>query len=210
MAETAVRTQPDDSLALSRDDAFRLLSEYTTNESLIKHGLSVEAAMRWYAVHRGADVELWGITGLLHDFDYERFPTYSMDGPEPTGHPFEGCRILASLGYPKIMTDAILGHATYSGVTRDTDLAKALFACDELCGLVTAAVLVRPDRSIHALEVASVKKKMKDKAFAKGVNRDDILVGAAELGVPLETHIAHVIEGMRAAAPALGLNGIGG
>lgn len=197
----------EDTPSQTREQAFLLLTEHTKNDSLVKHALSVEAAMRWYAVQRGADEHLWGLTGLLHDFDYERFPTYSLEGPEPSGHPFEGCRILRSLGYPETMIEAILGHATYSGVQRRTDLAKALFACDELCGLITASVLVRPDRSIHALELSSVKKKMKDKAFAKGVNREDIIVGSHELGVPLEQHIENVIQGMRAAAPSLGLDG---
>lgn len=164
--------------------------------------------MRWYATHWGEDAELWGNTGLLHDFDYERFPEYSLEG-ERSGHPFEGCRILHTLGYPPEMIDAILGHAQYSGTPRVTRLAKALFACDELCGLVTASVLVRPDKSIHLLEPKSVKKKMKDKAFAKGCNRDDIEQGAREIEVDLETHIHNVIAGMRAVSENLGLSGLG-
>ncbi len=194
-------------LTQSRDEAFALLTEYTKSESLIKHALSVEAALRWYAKKLGEDEHLFGVTGLLHDFDYEQHPTYSLDGPEPTGHPFTGCKILTELGYPRIMTDAVLGHATYSGVARETTLAKTLFACDELCGLVTASVLVRPDRSILALETKSVKKKMKDKAFAKGVNREDIELGIQELAIAMDDHIANVISGMRDAAPQLGLAG---
>ncbi len=194
-------------LTKSRDEAWALLNEYTSSESLIKHALAVESAMRWYAAERGADVHLFGVTGLLHDFDYERFPEYSLDGPEPTGHPFSGCKILRDHGYPEEMIEAILGHALYSGVARTTELAKTLFACDELSGLVMASVLVRPDRSINALETRSVRKKMKDKAFARGVNRDDIELGAKELGVELETHIANVITGMRASAVQLGISG---
>lgn len=195
-------------MQLSRDAAWALLCEYTQNESLRKHALSVESAMRWYARLWQEDEELWGITGLLHDFDYEKFPSYSMEGPEPTGHPFEGCKILRELGYPAVMLEAILGHAQYSGVARTTRLAQALFACDELCGLITASVLVRPDKSIFQIEPSSVRKKMKDKTFAKGVNRDDIVQGAGEIGVELNTHISNVIEGMRGAAGILGLNGL--
>lgn len=195
-------------VSLNREEAYALLCEYTESESLRKHALSVESAMRWYAKMWGEDELLWGITGLLHDFDYEKFPTYSMDTPEPSGHPFEGCRILASLGYPKEMIDAILGHAQYSGVPRETRMAKALFACDELCGLVTASVLVRPDKSVFQLETKSVRKKMKDKTFARGVSRDDIEQGAGEIGVQLEQHIENVILGMREAASVLGLTGV--
>lgn len=191
----------------TRTDALALLQEYTRSESLLKHAFSVEAALRWYARENGEDGELWGATGLLHDFDYEQYPTYSLDGPEPTGHPFTGCKILKEHGYPQIMIDAILGHATYSGVARETALAKTLFACDELCGLVTASVLVRPDRSIFNLEPKSVRKKMKDKAFAKGVNRDDIELGCKELAIDIDAHIANVISAMREVAPALGLQG---
>lgn len=189
-------------LTKSREEAFALLSEYTQSESLIKHALAVEAAMRWYARHFGEDEELWGITGLLHDFDYEQNPE-----PNPDGHPFIGCRILKEQGYPDILIQAILGHAQYSGVPRETLLAKGLFACDELAGLITAAVLVRPDKSVHELKVKSVKKKMKDKAFARGVNRDDIRQGSEELGVELDQHIENVISGMREAAQSLGLAG---
>jgi predicted hydrolase (HD superfamily) len=194
-------------LGKSRDEALALLREYTASDSLLKHAFSVESALRWYARSKGEDEHLWGITGLLHDFDYEKYPGYSLEGPEPTGHPFSGCRILAELGYPEIMCNAILGHATYSGVPRETELAKTLFACDELCGLVTASVLVRPDRSIHALEVKSVKKKMKDKAFARGVNRADIELGLSEMALDLDTHIGNVIAAMRGCANELGLAG---
>lgn len=186
----------------TRPEAFALLSEYTKSESLIKHALSVEAALRHYALLLGEDEELFGVTGLLHDFDYELHPTAT-----PDGHPFVGVGILRSMGYCEEMLQAILGHATYSGVPRETKLAKTLFACDELCGLITASVLVRPDKSIHELEVRSVKKKMKDKAFARGVNREDILLGVQELGVELDTHIANVIDAMKGKATELGLAG---
>jgi putative nucleotidyltransferase with HDIG domain len=187
---------------LTRDEAFDLLSKYTSNESLIKHALSVEAAMRWYARYYGEDEELWGICGLLHDFDYEQYPEAS-----PEGHPYVGCKILSELAYPQSIIDAIMGHATYSGVPRESRMAQSLFACDELCGLITAAVLVRPDRSIHTLTLKSVKKKMKDKAFARGVNRDDIRLGVEELGIEMDDHINHVIEAMQECAIPLGLQG---
>jgi putative nucleotidyltransferase with HDIG domain len=186
----------------TRQEALALLQEYTQNESLLKHAFAVEAAMRFYAERLGGDADLWGHTGLLHDFDYERFPN-----PGENGHPFSGTPILRDRGYPEEMIEAILGHATFSGVPRATPMAKTLFASDELCGLVTASVLVRPDRSIHRLEVSSVKKKMKDKAFAKGVNRDDITLGCQELGIPLEEHIGNVIHAMRGVAVPLGLHG---
>ncbi len=188
---------------LTRDEAFALLSKYTSGDSLIKHALSVEAAMRWYARSYAEDEELWGICGLLHDFDYEQYPDASEDG-----HPYVGCRILKELDYPQEVIDAIMGHATYSGVPRETKMAQALFACDELCGLITAAVLVRPDRSIHSLKLKSVKKKMKDKAFARGVNRDDIRLGVEELGLEMDDHINNVIEAMQGSAVSLGLDGV--
>jgi len=176
----------------TREDALNLLKEYTKSESLLKHAFSVEAAVRGYAEHFGEDPLLWSMTGLLHDFDYERFPD-----PVPGGHPYVGVQILADQGYPEELCTAIMGHAKYTGVARDSKLAKTLFACDELCGLVMASTLVRPDRSIANLEVSSVKKKMKDKAFARGVDREDIILGTQELGVELEDHIARVISSMR-------------
>ena len=182
----------------TRAEALSLLNDYTASQSLLNHALSVEACMRWYAAYfaqQGQDVdsELWGLTGLLHDFDYEKYP----DPVAPDGHPFKGNTILAELGYPDSMRHAIMGHAHYTNTPRDTLLSRALFAVDELSGLITAAVLVRPDRSIQALEVKSVVKKLKDKAFARGCNRDDIKLGAEELGIPLETHIGNCIEAMR-------------
>jgi predicted hydrolase (HD superfamily) len=185
-------------MELNRDKAEALLHEYTTSESLRKHACSVEAAMVFYAQRFGEDPVLWGITGLLHDFDYERYPSAEE-------HPYVGNRILRELGYPVVMLDAIMGHAKYTGIERKSLLAKTLFACDELCGLVTASVLVRPDRSIEGLEARSVRKKMKDKAFARGVDREDIVTGAAELGVELEEHIENVITAMRARRESLGL-----
>ncbi|MCO6430481.1 MAG: HAD family hydrolase [Deltaproteobacteria bacterium] len=189
----------------TREEALALLKEYTTSESLLKHSLAVEAAMRWYAKHfdqPGDEVEKWGITGLIHDFDYEKYP----EPVEPDGHPYIGNRILAECGYPDDVRRAIMGHATYSGVPRDTLMAKALFAVDELSGLITASALIRPDKSINNLEVSSVKKKMKDKRFAAGCNREDIALGTQELGIEMEQHIGNVIQAMRAIAPELGLN----
>ncbi len=190
----------------TRPKALALLHQYTKGESLIKHGLAVEAAMRWYARHFEVDEEeqeLWCVTGLLHDFDYEQNPFLGDNG-----HPYVGCRILRQQGYPEIMIEAILGHATYSGVPRKTQMAKALFACDELTGLLTASALVRPDKSLHSLKLKSVKKKFKDKAFAKTINREDIRLGAEELGIELGQHIENVIAGMRTIAAGLGLNGV--
>ncbi|RIL10838.1 MAG: HAD family hydrolase [Proteobacteria bacterium] len=188
----------------TRDEALALLHEYTKSESLIKHALAVEAAMRWYAAHFGEssqEIEKWGITGLLHDFDYEKCPT-----PEPPdGHPYFGNRILGELGYPDDLREAIMGHALYTNTPRTTKMAKSLFAVDELTGLITASVLVRPDKSIANLETSSVKKKMKDKAFARGCNREDIKLGAEELGIEIEQHITNVIAAMRGAAAELGL-----
>ncbi len=189
----------------SRDDALALVHEFTASESLRKHMLSVEAAMRDYAEHFGEDAERWGLTGLVHDFDYERFP--NAEHSPTTEHPAEGVRILRARGWPEDILEAILGHATYSGVPRTSRMAKALFAVDELTGLVTATALVRPSRSVHEVTASSVRKKMKDKAFARGVSRDDVLLGAAELGVDLDEHIGFVIESMRRRADALGLAG---
>ncbi|MCB0354841.1 MAG: hydrolase [Bdellovibrionales bacterium] len=190
----------------TRDEALALLHEYTHSESLLKHAYSVESAMRWYARKaqlRDEEIELWGITGLLHDFDYERYP----EPTAPDGHPYKGNQILADLGYPDDVREAIMGHALYTDTPRTSEMAKTLFAVDELCGLVTAATLVRPDKSLHTLTAKSVKKKMKDKAFAKGCNREDIRIGAEELGVDLGEHIDNVIAGMREIADELGLAG---
>ena len=189
----------------SREDALALMESWTASESLRKHMLAVEAAMRAYARHHGEDEHRWALTGLLHDFDYERFPNAAQAAD--TEHPSEGVRHLRTLGYPDDICTAILGHALFTGVPRETRMAKVLFAVDELCGLITAAALVRPSRSVMDLEASSVKKKMKDKAFARGVSRDDVINGAADLGVELEQHIAFVIEAMRGSASALGLAG---
>ena len=189
----------------NRDDAWELLCEYTKGDSLRKHGLAVEAAMRAAAKRYGeadADVDEWGLVGLLHDFDYEMFPT-------PDQHPFTGANILCGRGYSDRMIRAIMGHATYTGVPRDTDLARALFATDELCGFLVACALVRPNKSLDDLEVSSVKKKLKDKAFARSVNRDDIRLGVEELGVPLEDHIRFVIDALRPVQKEIGLNSTG-
>ena len=188
-----------------RDKALAIVHEYTASDSLRKHMLSVEAAMREYAGRFGEDADRWGITGLVHDFDYERFPN---DAHSPTEeHPAEGVRILRSHGFPEDILEAILGHANYSGVPRTSMMAKALFAVDELTGLITATALVRPNKSVMEVEAKSVRKKMKDKAFARGVNRDDVITGAAELGVDLDEHITFVIQAMQRVAPSLGLAG---
>lgn len=185
---------------LSRERAWALLTEYTTGDSLLKHALAVEAAVRGYAQQFGGNEEEWGIVALLHDFDYERWP--SLDD-----HPYKGVEILRGLGYPEWVTRAILSHADYSGVPRETPLEKTLFACDEMAGFVTAASLVRPSRSVLDLEPASVIKRMKDKAFARAVSRDDLRLGAELLGLPLDQHIGNVIASMRAQADVLGLRG---
>lgn len=182
----------------TREQSLALLHEYTKSQSLLNHALSVEACMKWYAdyfAQQGESVEsdLWAITGLLHDFDYEMFP----EPVSPHGHPFKGVSILAEQGYPETVQRAILGHALYANTPRDTLMARALFAVDELSGLITASVYVRPDKSIHNLEVKSVMKKFKDKAFARGCNRDDIRLGAEELGIPLEQHTANCIEALK-------------
>jgi putative nucleotidyltransferase with HDIG domain len=189
----------------SRADALALVHEWTQSHSLRGHMLAVEAAMRAYAARSGADPELWGITGLVHDFDYERFP--NADQKPDAEHPSEGVKHLRSLGYPDEVCDAILGHARYTGVPRVTPLAKTLFAVDELCGLVTATALVRPSKSVLDVDVRSVQKKFKDKAFARGVSREDIVDGAAELGVALDEHIGVVIGALQGAAAELGLAG---
>src|SRR6266481_6158665 len=189
-----------------RAQAWGLLTEFTQSESLRKHALAVEACMRAYARKLcGGSPEkedLWGVVGLLHDFDYEKYP--SLDD-----HPYKGCEILRERGYSEEIRRAILSHAEYSGVTRDSPMEKALFACDELAGFITACTLVKPSKSLAEVEAASVKKKMKDKAFARSVNRADITNGAADLGVELEEHIAFCIEAMRGIAAELGLDGSG-
>ncbi|HEY0703073.1 MAG TPA: HDIG domain-containing protein [Candidatus Acidoferrales bacterium] len=190
----------------SREDAWKLLCECTQGESLRKHALAVEACVRAYARKTGADEDLWSTTALLHDFDYERWPNA---GHHPTEeHPFEGSKILRERGYPEEMIHAILGHADYCNVPRVSALDKTLFACDELAGFLTACALIKPSKSIHEVETASVKKKLKDKAFARGVNREDVYKGAEELGVPLDEHIAFCIGALREVAAELGLNGV--
>jgi len=190
----------------NREDSWKLLCEYTQSESLRKHALAVEACVRAYARKLGADEELWGLAALLHDFDYERWP--NADHHPTQEHPYEGSKILRERGYPEEMITAILGHADYSGVPRVSPLDHTLFACDELSGFLTACALIKPSKSIHEVETASVKKKLKDKAFARGVNRQDVYKGAEELGIPLDDHISFCIEALRGIAPELGLAGI--
>jgi putative nucleotidyltransferase with HDIG domain len=189
----------------SRDDAWKLLCEYTQSESLRKHMLAVETCVRAYARKQGADEDLWGIAALLHDFDYERWPN-NEHAPDKE-HPAEGAKILRERGYSEELIRAILSHAEYSGVVRQSPLEHTLFACDEIAGFLTACAYVRPSKSILDLEVDSVKKRLKDKAFARGVSRDDVRKGAEELGIPLEEHIAFCIAAMRQNADALGLRG---
>ena len=184
----------------NREDAWSLVCEYTQSESLRKHMLAVEACMRAYARKYGEDEEKWAITGLLHDFDYEKYPT-------PQEHPFVGNKILGERGYPEEIRRAILSHADYSGVKRESAMEKVLYACDELAGFITASALVKPNKSLAEVEAKSVRKKMKDKAFARSVSRDDIINGATDLGVDLEEHIAFCIEAMKTIAPELGLAG---
>ncbi len=181
---------------LDREAALALLREYTKNENLVKHGLAVEAAMRAYARRFGEDEEKWGITGLLHDFDYEMFPEE---------HPLRGAAILEEKGYPEDVIYAIKAHADHTGLERKSLLDKALFAVDELTGMIVAVALVRPSKKLAEVTVQSVLKKMKDKSFARGVNREDLRRGAEELGIPLEEHIGVVLEAMKAIAPQLGL-----
>ena len=180
----------------TRQEAWSLLQDYTQSQSLIKHALCVEAAMRWYALYfkcSEEDIEQWAITGLLHDFDYERYP----DPTPPDGHPYKGNQILHELGFPDDMRAAIMGHAEYTGVARETLMAKVLFAVDELSGLCMASAIVRPDRSMQTLDSSSVMKKFKDKAFARGCNRDDIRKGAEEIGIELKIHTDNVIAALR-------------
>jgi putative nucleotidyltransferase with HDIG domain len=185
---------------ISRESAWGLLCEYTPSESLRKHAMAVEACMRAYAQKFGEDEDKWGITGLIHDFDYERWPSAE-------DHPFRGNEILTQQGYPEDIKRAILSHANYSGVSRDSKMEKTLYACDELAGLITAAALVKPNKSLAEVDATSVRRKMKDKAFARSVNRQDIIEGAADLGVDLDEHITFCIEAMRGIADQLGLAG---
>ena len=184
-----------------REAAYRLLVEFTESKSLIKHALAVETSMRAYAERFGADPDEWGVVGLLHDFDYEKYPT-------PAEHTVVGARILRERAYPEHVVRAIQAHAGHSGLARETLLEKALYACDELSGFVTAVALVRPGRSVLEVDVAGVRKKLKDKAFARGVSRDDVYRGAEELGLPLDEHIAFVIAALQRAADALELAGV--
>ncbi|MGH7535065.1 MAG: HD domain-containing protein [Gemmatimonadales bacterium] len=190
-------------MPLTRDQALALMHQYTASEALRKHMYAVEIVMRAMAERVGEDPDEWGLVGLVHDFDYERYPNAEHSPTE--GHPAEGVRILAGHGLPEPMQRAILGHATYCGVPRETPMARALFAVDELCGFLVACALVRPSRSLQELEVSSVKKKLKDKAFARGVSREDVVQGAAELGVPLDEHIGFVLAALRPHQPILGL-----
>ena len=185
---------------MNREDAWGLLTEYTQSESLRKHALAVESCMLAYARKFGEEEQKWAITGLLHDFDYERYPTAEE-------HPFAGEKILAERGYPEEIRRAILSHAQYSGVPRESKMEKTLFACDELAGFITACALVKPSKSLAEVDPKSVRKKMKDKAFARAVNRSDITEGAAEMGVDLDEHIAFCVDAMRSVAAELGLAG---
>ncbi len=189
---------------ITREEAWELLTEFTQSESLRKHALAVEACMRACARKLGngsaEDENLWGIVGLIHDFDYERWPSLE-------DHPYKGNAILKERGYPEEISRAIMSHAEYTGVTRDTPMEKALFACDELAGFITAVALIKPGKSLAEVDTKSVRKRMKDKAFARKVNRDDIIVGAADLGVDLDEHIGFCIEAMRPIAKELGLDG---
>ena len=187
-------------MELNREQAWALVTEWTASESLRKHMLAVEAAVRGYAREFGEDEDGWGVVALLHDFDYERYP-------DQENHPFRGIEVLKERGYPEWVTRAILSHAEYSGVPRESRLEHTLYACDEMSGFITAAALVRPSRSLLDLEASSVAKRMKDKAFARAVNRDDLRRGAEELGLPIDVHIGNVIRFMRVQADALGLRG---
>ena len=190
----------------TRADALAILNEFTASESLRKHMLSVETAMRAYAEHYGEDPERWGLAGLIHDFDYERYPNANRSPTEE--HPSWGVQYLREKDWPEDVLQAILGHAAYTGVARETRMARALFAVDELTGLITATALVKPSKSVHDVDAKSVRKKMKDKAFAKGVSREDVMVGTQELGVDLDVHIQFVIDAMRRSADVLGLAGV--
>jgi len=185
---------------MARASAWELLTEFTQSESLRKHALAVEACMRAYAHKFGGDPEQWGIVGLIHDFDYEKYPSAEE-------HPFKGNEILKERGYHDDIRRAIMSHANYSGVTRESEMEKALFACDELAGFITATALVKPNKSLAEVDAKSVRKRMKDKAFARSVSREDIINGAAELGVDLDEHITFCIEAMKSVASELGLEG---
>lgn len=192
------------STMITREEAWNLLTEFTESESLRKHALAVEACMLAYARKFGngsaEDQNLWSVVGLLHDFDYERWPSLE-------DHPYKGNAILKERRYPEEISRAIMSHAEYTGVTRDTPMEKALFACDELAGFITAVALIKPGKSLAEVDAKSVRKRMKDKAFARKVNRDDIIVGASDLGVDLDEHITFCIEAMKPIAKELGLNG---
>lgn len=187
----------------SRDDALALLHEYTEKPALLQHALAVEAAMRAHARRLGADEHAFGLAGLLHDFDYERYPTLD-------DHPFRGAEILEARGWPAWFRKAILSHAPHTGVPRETDLEKCLFASDELCGFLVACAYVRPDRAIGSVKASSVRKKMKSKAFARSVSREDIVDGAAGIGMDLGEHITFVVGALAAIADDLGLAGVQG
>jgi len=189
---------------MTRDEGWALLAEHATNPNLLKHMLAVEAVMRAYARRFGEDEESWGLVGLLHDLDYEKHPSGEA------GHPFKGVEVLRGRGVDESLCRAILSHADYSGIPRETMMEKALFAADEVSGFVIAVALVKPSRALADVDVASVKRKMKDKAFAKGVRREDIVKGAAELGVALDDHLAAVIAALQGVAPQLGLDGARG
>ena len=185
---------------MNRSDAWCLLTEFTQSESLRKHALAVEACLRAYARKLGGDEEMWGVVGLLHDFDYEKYPSAEE-------HPFKGSEILQERGYSDEIRRAILSHASYSGVPRESNLEKTLFACDELAGFITATALIKPNKSLAEVDAKSIRKRMKDKAFARSVSREDIVNGAADLGVDLDQHIALCIEAMKSVAGELGLGG---
>ncbi len=192
---------------MNRQDAWELLTEYTASPSLIKHALAVEAAMRAYARKLGADEERWGLVGLIHDFDYEQYPTMDGDVPQEQWHTFAGARILRERGWPEEIVQDVLSHASYSGTALDTPLRKALFAVDELTGLIMAVALVRPSKDIRDVEVKSIRKKWKDKAFAAAVSRADIEEGAARLGVDLWEHVGLVLAALQGIAAELELDG---
>jgi putative nucleotidyltransferase with HDIG domain len=198
-------TVMEELLLSTREDAWNLVCEYTQSESLRKHMLAVEACVRAYARKSGADEDLWGLAALLHDFDYERWP--NPEHAPDREHPAEGAKILRERGYPEEVIRAVMSHADYTNTPRQSPLEHTLFACDELVGFITACCYVRPSKSVLDLEMESVKKKLKDKAFAKGVSRDDVRNGATELGIPLEEHIAFCIAAMRENAEPLGLRG---